>query len=127
MAPCKAAKRPSASAFGVGTSTAPSTRPARSTTPVAILVPPTSTASTRRPLIGTPSLTAPTPRDACARHYTGRRRACYKHTRAHAPERVTMIKRELCALIADAIARAQSDGALPAAALPEVTLEPPRR
>jgi arginyl-tRNA synthetase len=38
-----------------------------------------------------------------------------------------MIKRELCALIVDAIARAQSDGALPAAALPEVTLEPPRR
>jgi arginyl-tRNA synthetase len=38
-----------------------------------------------------------------------------------------MIKRDLCALIADAIARAQANGALPAATVPEVTLEPPRR
>jgi arginyl-tRNA synthetase len=38
-----------------------------------------------------------------------------------------MIKRELCALIADAIARAQAVGALPQTAVPEITLEPPRR
>src|SRR5579875_1827841 len=38
-----------------------------------------------------------------------------------------MIKRELCALIADAIARAQAAGALPKTAVPEITLEPPRR
>ena len=38
-----------------------------------------------------------------------------------------MIKRELCALIADAIARAQAAGALPKMAVPEITLEPPRR
>jgi arginyl-tRNA synthetase len=38
-----------------------------------------------------------------------------------------MIKRELCAAIADAIGRAQSAGALPATALPEVTLEAPKR
>jgi arginyl-tRNA synthetase len=38
-----------------------------------------------------------------------------------------MIKRELCALIADAIARAQAAGALPKTAVPEIALEPPRR
>ncbi|HEY7062633.1 MAG TPA: arginine--tRNA ligase [Chloroflexota bacterium] len=38
-----------------------------------------------------------------------------------------MIKRELCALIAEAIARAQAAGALPKTAVPEITLEPPRR
>src|SRR5581483_10256163 len=38
-----------------------------------------------------------------------------------------MIKRELCALIADAIGRAQAAGALPNTAVPEITLEPPRR
>src|SRR5262249_38339141 len=39
----------------------------------------------------------------------------------------TMIKRELCARIADAIRRAQDAGALPPVALPEITLEPPRK
>src|ERR671932_2320128 len=38
-----------------------------------------------------------------------------------------MIKRELCALIAEAIARAQAAGTLPKTAVPEITLEPPRR
>ncbi len=38
-----------------------------------------------------------------------------------------MIKRELCAAIADAIRGAQAAGALPAAALPEITLEAPKR
>jgi arginyl-tRNA synthetase len=38
-----------------------------------------------------------------------------------------MIKAELCALIADAITRAQAAGALPKTAVPEITLEPPRR
>src|SRR5438094_9903275 len=39
----------------------------------------------------------------------------------------TMIKRELCASIADATRRAQDGGALPPVALPEITLEPTRR
>jgi arginyl-tRNA synthetase len=38
-----------------------------------------------------------------------------------------MIKRELCALIADAITRAQATGALPPTTVPEVVLEPPRK
>jgi arginyl-tRNA synthetase len=38
-----------------------------------------------------------------------------------------MIKQELCALIADAVGRAQAAGALPKVAVPEITLEPPRR